>query len=97
MVISACDGIYIVVHNTNTEVSVLLLQGLDLEPFVVSWVIPCINRRMGSKKVIHTATESLLEYQTAPQMWVIVLPLAEIELSLACQHFITSKVALFYF
>lgn len=50
MVISACDGINIVVHDTNTEVSVLLLQGLDLEPSVVSWVIPC--KRMGSKKVI---------------------------------------------
>lgn len=78
MVISACDGINIVVHNTNTEVSVLLLQGLDLEPFVVSWVIPC--KRMGSKKVILTATEPLLEYQTAPRMWVTALSLAEIEL-----------------
>lgn len=78
MVISACDGINIVVHDTNTEVSILLLQGLDLEPFVVSWVIPC--KRMGSKKVILTATEPLLEYQTAPRMWVTALSLAEIEL-----------------
>lgn len=53
MVISACDGINIVVHDTNTEVSMLLLQGLDLEPSVVSWVIPC--KRVGSKKVIPTA------------------------------------------
>lgn len=78
MVISACDGINIVVHDTNTEVSVLLLQGLDLEPFVVSWVIPC--KRVGSKKVIPTGTESLLEYQTAPWMWVTALSSTEIEL-----------------
>lgn len=79
MVISACDGINIVVHDTNTEVSVLLLQGLDLEPSVVSWVIPC--KRMGSKRVITTATEPLLEYQTARWMWVTALSSAEIELS----------------
>lgn len=78
MVISACDGINIVVHDTNTEVSVLLLQGLDLEPSVVSWVIPC--KRMGSKKVIPAAAESLQEYQTALWMWVTALASAEIEL-----------------
>lgn len=51
VVISPCHSIDIVVHNTNTEVSVLLLQGLDLEPLVVPWVIPWGRR--GSKKVNH--------------------------------------------
>lgn len=67
----------------------------------MSRVIPC--KRMGSKNVIRTATESLLEYQTAPQMWVTVLSLAEIELSCKWseiwprQHFIISNVVLSYF
>lgn len=67
----------------------------------MSRVIPC--KRMGSKKVINSATESLLEYQTAPQMWVTVLSFPEIELSCKrseiwpCQHFIISEVVLFYF
>lgn len=28
-------------HHADTEIGVLLLQGLDLKPLIVSWVIPC--------------------------------------------------------
>lgn len=40
VIVTACHCINVLAHNTHTQVSMLLLQGLDLEPSVVPWVIP---------------------------------------------------------
>lgn len=41
MVVAASHCVDVLPHDTHAEVSVLLLQGLDLEPAVVPRVIPC--------------------------------------------------------
>ena len=40
MVVATRHRIDVPAHNTHTQVGVFLLQGLDLEPAVVPWVIP---------------------------------------------------------
>lgn len=40
MVVTAGHRVNVPAHDTYTQVGVLLLQGLDLEPAVVPWVIP---------------------------------------------------------
>lgn len=40
VVVSASHSIDVLAHDTHTQVCMLLLQGLDLEPAVVPWVIP---------------------------------------------------------
>lgn len=40
VVVTACHGVDVLAHDTHTQICVLLLQGLDLEPAVVPRVIP---------------------------------------------------------
>lgn len=40
VVVTACHSVDVLAHYTHTQVCMFLLQGLDLEPAVVPWVIP---------------------------------------------------------
>lgn len=40
VVVTARHRVDVPAHDTHTQVGVLLLQGLDLKPAVVPWVIP---------------------------------------------------------
>lgn len=40
VVVAAGHSVDVLAHYTHTQVCMFLLQGLDLEPAIVSWVIP---------------------------------------------------------
>lgn len=40
VVVTACHSVDVLSHYTHAQVCMFLLQGLDLEPAIVSWVIP---------------------------------------------------------
>lgn len=40
VVVTACHSVDVLPHYTHAQVCMFLLQGLDLEPAIVSWVIP---------------------------------------------------------
>lgn len=45
VVVTASHSVDVPAHNTYTQVGMLLLQGLDLEPAVVPWVVPLRDMR----------------------------------------------------
>lgn len=64
MVVTAGHRVNVPAHDTYTQVGVLLLQGLDLEPAVVPWVIP----------LEETQGQSVRHWWVGQPAWQVALP-----------------------